>query len=144
MKEFRQVFLDTSPVIYMLGNDKPFKEKTQQIIFSLNKYDPKFVLSTITCMEYLVVPYRMNDQQAIDSLHRLISDVNVIVKDVDMKIALKAAQIRAKYKFFKTMDAMQLATACIHGCDLFLTNDKQLTQFDEINCVTIAEWQFEG
>ena len=42
-------------------------------------------------------------------------------------------------KFFKTMDALQLSTACISGCDLFLTNDKQLKQFKEITCITVDE-----
>ena len=47
--------------------------------------------------------------------------------------------IRAEYKFFKSMDALQLATACINKCDLFLTNDKQLKQFKEIKCVTVDQ-----
>jgi len=37
------------------------------------------------------------------------------------------------------MDALQLATACVIGCDLFLTNDKQLRQFREIKCITLDE-----
>ena len=37
------------------------------------------------------------------------------------------------------MDAIQLATACIMGCDLFLTNDKQLKQFKEIKCIVVDE-----
>ena len=49
--------------------------------------------------------------------------------------------IRAEYGYFKAMDALQLASACIHGCDLFLTNDKQLKQFKEIPCVTVEEWR---
>ena len=60
-----------------------------------------------------------------------------------MDIAVKAAQIRADYKYFKAMDALQLATACVNGCDLFLTTDSQLTQFTEIKCATIADWQFD-
>ena len=51
----------------------------------------------------------------------------------------KAAQIRAEYKGFKAMDALQIATACLSGCDLFLTNDKQLKQFKEVKCITVAE-----
>ena len=142
MSVFKKIFLDTSPVIYMLGDDKPFKTKTQQIIFSLSEQadEPKFVLSTITCMEYLVIPYRTHNQQAIDSLKRLITDANVIVHDVTLDIIFKAAQIRAEYKHFKAMDAIQLATACLNNCDLFLTNDRQLKQFEEINCITIEEW----
>ena len=48
--------------------------------------------------------------------------------------------IRALYKDFKTMDCLQLAAACLKQCDLFLTNDKQLRQFDEIKCITIQEF----
>ena len=65
--------------------------------------------------------------------------MDIQMKAIGEKIADKAAQIRAGYKFFKTMDALQLATACITGCDLFLTNDKQLRQFKEIRCFTVEE-----
>lgn len=37
------------------------------------------------------------------------------------------------------MDALQLAVACFAECDLFLTNDKQLRQFEEVNCITVDE-----
>lgn len=37
------------------------------------------------------------------------------------------------------MDALQLAVACLSKCDLVLTNDKQLKQFDEIKCLTVEE-----
>jgi predicted nucleic acid-binding protein len=42
-------------------------------------------------------------------------------------------------KGFKAMDALQLAVACLSGCDLFLTNDKQLRQFKEIKCIVVDE-----
>ena len=57
----------------------------------------------------------------------------------DIAIAEKAAQIRAEYRGFKSMDALQLASACLSGCDLFLTNDKQLRQFKELKCITVEE-----
>lgn len=37
------------------------------------------------------------------------------------------------------MDALQLASACLDGCDLFLANDKQLKQFRELKCKTVEE-----
>ena len=40
---------------------------------------------------------------------------------------------------FKSMDALQLAAATLTGCDLFLTNDKQLKQFADIRCITVDE-----
>ena len=75
----------------------------------------------------------------IDSFHRLVDTLGMEIAEVDQEIAKKAAQIRAQYKSFKAMDALQLATACVTGCDLFLTNDKQLKQFAEIKCVTVDD-----
>lgn len=37
------------------------------------------------------------------------------------------------------MDALQLSIASMSKCDLFLTNDKQLKQFREIECLTVGE-----
>lgn len=61
--------------------------------------------------------------------------------DVNLKMAKRAAQIRAQYKDFKAMDSLQLAIACETGCDLFLTNDKQLRQFKELRCITVKDWR---
>ena len=60
------------------------------------------------------------------------------IVEINQEIAKKAAQIRAEYKGFKGMDALKLAAACLSGCDLFLTNDKQLKQFKEIKCLTVS------
>lgn len=85
------------------------------------------------------MPYRMGELQRIALFQRFIWSIGIEVINIDEKIADKAAQIRAKYKSFKAMDALQLATACVMNCDLFLTNDKQLRQFEEINCITVEE-----
>lgn len=71
--------------------------------------------------------------------NRLVKITDMEIIEVNQEIAKKAAQIRAEYKGFKAMDALQLATACLSKCDLFLTNDKQLCQFKEIKCITVEE-----
>ena len=65
--------------------------------------------------------------------------MDIEIKSIDIAIAEKAAQIIAEYRGFKSMDALQLASACLSGCDLFLTNDKQLRQFKELKCITVEE-----
>jgi len=71
--------------------------------------------------------------------NRLVDTTNMEIIEISHEIAEKAAQIRAEYRGFKAMDAIQLAVACFEGCDLFLTNDKQLRQFKEIKCITVDE-----
>lgn len=75
----------------------------------------------------------------IDMFNRLVETTDMEIVEINQEIAKKAAQIRAGYKGFKAMDALQLAVACLSACDLFLTNDKQLKQFKEIECVTVEE-----
>ena len=71
--------------------------------------------------------------------YRLIEITNMEIIEINQEIAKKAAQIRAEYKGFKAMDALQLSIASMSKCDLFLTNDKQLKQFREIECLTVGE-----
>lgn len=134
-----KVFLDTSPLIYLLDNDTNFGDKTNKILSALARDNNKFVSSVITCTEYLVIPYRTNNQPLIEAFWELAADCGMVLYPITKEIALKAADIRAEYGF-KTMDSLQLAVACTAGCQLFLTNDKQLRRFAEISCVTVEEW----
>lgn len=42
----------------------------------------------------------------------------------DATVAIRAAEVRAKYKSHQLPDAIQLAVALQEGCQAFLTNDK--------------------
>lgn len=97
----------------------------------------------ITETEYLVYPYRTVNQEKIDAFFEFVGDCDIDLHEIDVDIARKAAQIRAEYRDFKAMDSLQLAVAVCTGCDMFLTNDKQLRQFREVKCVTVEEWDLK-
>ena len=139
MKDSKKIFFDTAPIIYYLQESDLYFNT--MISFLRQNRDGDYVISAITATEYLTYPFRENDEKLINDFYSFIDDMEVEIKEIDMRIAVKAAQIRAEYKFFKPLDSLQLATACITGCDIFLTNDKQLKQFNEIKCVTMADIQ---
>lgn len=139
MKDSKKIFFDTAPIIYYLQESDLYFNT--MISFLRQNRDSDYVISAITATEYLTYPFRENDEKLINDFYSFIDDMEVEIKEIDMKIAVKAAQIRAEYKFFKPLDSLQLATACITGCDIFLTNDKQLKQFKEIKCVTMYDIQ---
>ena len=141
MKDSKKIFLDTTPIIYLLDNDKNFGEKTCKIFSSLSEQNVKFVSSFITVTEYLVYPYRMKNESLVKAFWDLVNENKMTLYSINHREAIKAAKIRAEYNYFKPMDSLQLAVVTLHGCDLFLTNDKQLKQFQEINCVTVEEWE---
>ena len=66
-------------------------------------------------------------------------DTRTNVVCINGKIADDAAKIRSEYQGFKAMDALQLASAMSAGCDLFLTNDKQLGQYSGLRIMTMGE-----
>ena len=143
MTEYKKVFLDTTPLIYFLDDDIHFGLKTRQIFEEILYNNRLLLTSVLTCMEYLVHPYRTNNQAKIKACADFLNDCHIPVLSINLEIATRAAQIRAAYKDFKSLDALQLATACVYGCDAFLTNDKQLRQFREIHCLTIDDWLTE-
>lgn len=137
MSGYKKIFIDTAPIIYYLQKNEMYYSNMK--LFWKRFEDDEYITSAITITEYLTYPYRQNDLSMIHSFYSFVQDMDIQIMNIDEQIAKKAAQIRAEYKFFKTMDALQLATACITGCDLFLTNDKQLKQFTELKCITVGE-----
>ena len=142
MTDYKKVFVDKAPFIYFIEKDIN-NPQYHNIVknFFMNGYEinKEFVTSVITMEEYFVFPYRNSNHLYIDMFNRLVTATNMEVIEISQEIAKRAAQIRAEYKGFKAMDALQLAVACFAGCDLFLTNDKQLRQFKEIKCITVDE-----
>ncbi|MCM1086761.1 MAG: PIN domain-containing protein [Blautia sp.] len=141
MTEYKTIFLDTTPIIYFLDADINYAEKVKQIFEKLIDDKCSMVTSTITCTEYLTQPYKTGNTEKINVFFEFLSDCNIQIQPIDISIAKKAARIRAEYKDFKTMDCLQLATACLQQCDLFLTNDKQLRQFNELKCIVIDDFK---
>ena len=140
MTEFNKVFIDTAPLIHYLEEHPIYHNAVKNFLEECLEQDRKIASSAITVEEYCVFPYRTGNYSLIERLYDFFEDAEIEIVDIDRTIAQKAASIRAEFKDFKAMDALQLAAACESGCDLFLTNDKQLQQFEEIRCEIIDSW----
>ncbi len=133
------VFLDTSSLIYYLDGFEPFATKVEQFLLSTLNSSTSLYTSTITDTEYFVYPYRENNFSKIIIYKSFLQDVHIQKVCIDDSIAEKAAQIRAFYQSIKTPDSLQLASAIKSGCDVFLANDKQLKQVQEIRVLLVDE-----
>ena len=137
MTEYKKIFIDTAPFIYLLDGDPHYVSTAAGLFQDMLDTGKALFTSVITCEEYLIAPYRTGNLEKEQAFLSFLTDCGISILEIDLGTALKAAQIRAEYRGFKSMDALQLAAACAAGCDLFLTNDKQLLQFQEIPCVTL-------
>ena len=139
MTEFKCVFVDTAPIIYYLENSALYMDSVKKFFEKCVKENIQVVTSAVTIEEYLVFPYSSGKMEFADNFKRFIEYMNIMVVDIDSNIAEQGAKIRGKYKNFKAMDALQIATAIVSGCDMFFTNDKQLRQEKELPCMTMDD-----
>ena len=134
-----KIYFDTTPIIYFLDDEKPFSDKMLSFICSHQNENDFYLTSTTTDAEYLVFPYSSGKMEFADNFKKFIEYMNIDVVDINSEIAEQGAKIRGQYKSFKAMDALQLATAIVCGCDMFFTNDKQLRQEKELPCMTMDD-----
>lgn len=139
MTEFKRVFVDTAPIIYYLENHPQYKDSIIKFFTMCMEKNIQVITSAITIEEYLVFPFSSGKMELTDNFKRFLEYMNVEVVDINSTIAEQGAKIRGQYKNFKAMDALQIATAIVSGCDMFFTNDKQLRQEKELPCITMED-----
>lgn len=139
MTGFKRVFIDTAPIIYYLENSSQYMNSIKKFFAACVKSDIQIVTSTITVEEYLVLPYLNGRMELVENFKCFIDYMNMEVVEINFRIAERGAKIRGRYKSFKAMDALQIATAIESGCDMFFTNDKQLRQERELPCMTLDD-----
>ncbi len=139
MTEFKRVFIDTAPFIYYLENSSIYMETMLRFFAKCIEENIQLVTSAITVEEYLVFPYTSGRTELVNNFKRFVEYMKIEVVNIDSDIAEQGAKIRGKYKNFKAMDALQIATAVVSGCDMFFTNDKQLRQEKELPCITMDD-----
>lgn len=130
-------FIDTSPFIYLIENHPVFADKVEKLIINSLLDGDTFKASVITFLEFGVVPERENRPELIQEFEDLLFKLNISLTEVDKSISRNAYQLRAKYEFLKSMDAIQLATALSLGCEEFITNDLKLKRVKELPVIII-------
>lgn len=139
MTDYKKVFFDTNPVIHYIEDEDNYGKKMTR--FMDDYAEASFVTSMVTVAEYLTGSFRNSDGDKETAFKDLIYDYKFEVISVDWEVAEEAARIRGRYKGFKTMDALQLASAKLSGCDIFISNDKQLKQYDEVKVFIVDEME---
>ena len=95
--------------------------------------------SYITLFEVLVRPLRVGNQELAGKYKEMLTQSrNVILCRVTRAIAEKGAEIRAKHNY-RTPDAIHLASALQQGAQAFITNDRDLKGFSELEVVILRE-----
>ena len=137
----KRLFLDTAPVIYYIEGDTNYLAHADIVFNALDSLAFSAVTSPITLAECLILPLRNADENVRKAfLDLILSSQNIHFHPSDEAVALKAAELRAKYNLTLT-DAFQVATAIIAECDAFLTNDSALKRVKEIHVIALGDFE---
>lgn len=134
------IALDSCILIYQLEGDERFAPAAREVLACVEGGRTHAVLSTLALLEIQVAPYRRKAEDLADSYYALLRQLpNCRWVDMTYEIADGAARLRAEYRL-ATPDAIHIATAIQSGATLFVTNDSDLPEIDEIQLVQIASF----
>lgn len=130
-----KLYLDTAALIYYVEQVAPFAALVRQ---RLEQADVEIVASELIRLECRVKPLRDGNHSLLEDFDDYLSyGVNELVP-ISRESLEKAAQLRAKYVWLKTPDAIHLAAAIESGSESFLTNDRRLERCTEIKVEVLA------
>ena len=129
-----KLYLDSCIAIYIVERHPTFATPSA---LGLAKWQPDEIAATdLTRLECLVLPRRNLNSPLITLFEDFFAQETIRIL-FDWNIYDLTIDLRAKYSKLKTPDAIHLAAAIRHGCDLFLTNDPDLKMVTEIRVETI-------
>ena len=122
-----------------MDDDGRYADTVQDVLSLTLEAGGRLLTSVITATEYLTRPYRDGNTEKASTFFEFVADARILLVPIDIEIAERAARIRAEHPGFKIVDSLQLAAACVCGCDAFLTNDKQLARFSSLRCLIVGD-----
>ena len=126
LAEHSLIGLDTSIFIYHLESVPRYAALTDELLRGVQSGRWAAVISTISLMELTVRPWQLDRGAVAREYEALLAHFpNLVMVDVTRDVARRAAQLRGRYRVGPA-DALQVATALLHGATAFVTNDRGL------------------
>jgi predicted nucleic acid-binding protein len=144
LRRHRRIALDTSVFIFQVEGHKKYLELAGSVFAWIEDAGHHAVTSTITMLELLVQPYRLEDLDRVNRMYALLSTYpHLDWVAPTLEIADRAARLRAEYRL-KTPDALQLATALAWQASGFITNDLAFQGAPELEVAVLEQMLADG
>lgn len=134
MKKTKRICIDTNIIIYFLQANPLFERSVKSIFSKITKGEIRGIISVISISEILSLQASQRELKKLKEV--LLTIPNLEILDVNQKIAEEAAKIRRNYHF-RLPDSILLATAKISKAKIFITNDKRLKTFKELEVLSL-------
>ena len=135
------IFIDTAPIIYYIEAHPKFGPVAKEAVSAFQSGNLNAYSSVITLAEVLPKPIERGDETLARKFAEFLKHGrNLTMIEISDAIAETAGNLRGRYPFLKTVDAIQLATALDVRAGAFLTNDVKLQQFNELKVLALKDY----
>ena len=115
--------LDASIFIYYIEESSQYISLLDPVFDAITEGRLKAVTSALTLLEVLVVPLRAGNEVLARQYERFLTrSLGVLLVPIESGLLRAAAHVRATTRL-KTPDALQITSALVAECPVFLTND---------------------
>ncbi|MEZ4526191.1 MAG: PIN domain-containing protein [Desulfobacterales bacterium] len=137
----RILFIDTAPIIYYIEGHQLFGLLAKEVVDTFRSGKAVAYTSVITLVEVLPKPVQAgNHMLAKKFADFLRHGKNIHMTEISADMAEKAGNLRGRYAFLKGMDALQIAVAVDSGAEVFITNDLNLKQIQDIKVIVLKDY----
>src|SRR4051812_48164324 len=122
------VYLDTQICIYFVEGPAAFQARAVARLAASDAAGDLFAISDLSWLECRMKPIRQGDVAWLNAMEMFLTARTMVRVPMPTPVFERACRIRAFHNFSVT-DSLHLAAAVESNCDLFLTNDLQLSKF---------------
>ena len=136
----RRVYLDTNLYIYLFEGIEEHRRPMADLAAEIDRQDIGVVASELLLTELLPRPLREGQRHLVAAYLDLMQRTpRIELAPVDRRVILRAVHLQADFGL-RAMDALHVATALVHDCESFLTNDRRLKVGSQIRVLTLRDW----
>ena len=129
------VYLDANVLIALIEAEQEIIPQTRRLFTLIENEIVAAITSEVTLAEVLVKPLKNGDIPLLKSYESLLAKGSLVqLVAAGRGIWIDAAALRALHGL-KLVDALHLATASRHGCDVLITADKRIKSVGRIRII---------
>ena len=132
------IYVDTAPVIYTVEKHLDYFALLDPLWAASELGQIQVVSSEMILLETLTGALKRNDLQLIADYESVLTASEMNLIPITSALLRDAARLRASINI-KTPDAIHAATAFASGCNLLITNDKDLKRVTALNVIILSE-----
>lgn len=135
----RSIYLDANVLIYAVEDAHGFGERLRTLFERIDRGELTGVTSELSLAEVLVGPLRSGASRIQSEFEQLLdADGPLVVPHISRQILVNAARLRALHPPLKLPDAIHAATALLHGCTTFFTNDARFEAASDLPVMLLS------